>query len=221
MKKYKHKTNGSNMTYKDGCMRIENLVIEGEPNLDYWEEVKEHSIMMECIKRFPKGSRVRSALNGSVLTIRTEEWTEPQEDNWFEGVYYYGSNGNISAMREGEHSGFFLYYDGKFAEKVECYKEFLFLTEDGKEIFEGDGYWYVNIPPYEDGVLWEAIFVNKAVKGEDIPTKDSKDFATKQAAENYIKMNKPCLSLKEVLDNYSINRKEMKQKLTKIIKPKL
>ena len=29
------------MTYKDGCMKIENLVIEGEPNLDYWEEVFE------------------------------------------------------------------------------------------------------------------------------------------------------------------------------------
>jgi hypothetical protein len=41
MKKFKHKNNGSTMTYKDGCMKIENLVIEGTPNLDYWEEVIE------------------------------------------------------------------------------------------------------------------------------------------------------------------------------------
>jgi hypothetical protein len=39
MQTFKHKNNGSTMTYKDGCMKIENLVIEGEPNLDYWEEV--------------------------------------------------------------------------------------------------------------------------------------------------------------------------------------
>src|SRR5690606_13925489 len=41
MIKYKHKSNGSTMTYKDGCMKIDNLVIEGEPNLDFWEEVEE------------------------------------------------------------------------------------------------------------------------------------------------------------------------------------
>lgn len=41
MKTFKHKTNGSTMTYKDGCMKIENIVIEGEPDLDYWEEVVE------------------------------------------------------------------------------------------------------------------------------------------------------------------------------------
>lgn len=47
MKTFKHKSNGSTMTYKDGCMKIENLVIEGEPNLDYWEEVvdKEYEIL--------------------------------------------------------------------------------------------------------------------------------------------------------------------------------
>ena len=41
MTTFKHKTNGSIMTYKDGCMKIDNLVIEGTPNLDYWEEVFE------------------------------------------------------------------------------------------------------------------------------------------------------------------------------------
>ncbi len=41
MKTFKHKTTGSIMTYKDGCMQIGNLVIEGTPNLNYWEEIVE------------------------------------------------------------------------------------------------------------------------------------------------------------------------------------
>lgn len=47
MKTYKHKTNGSTMTYKDGCMKVENLVIEGEPDLNYWEEVINKKIIFD------------------------------------------------------------------------------------------------------------------------------------------------------------------------------
>lgn len=39
MKTFKHKINGQIMTYKDGCMMIDRCVVEGEPDLNYWEEI--------------------------------------------------------------------------------------------------------------------------------------------------------------------------------------
>lgn len=39
-RRYKHKNSGSLMVYKDGCMKIDNLVIEGHPNMEYWEEIE-------------------------------------------------------------------------------------------------------------------------------------------------------------------------------------
>ena len=100
---------------------------------------------------------------------------------------------------------------------IEHSKKPLFTTEDGVDIKEGDNYWFV--VPSRDFYVNEDV-ATKIIMNGAAPLGEFQ-FSTKEAAENYIKMNKPCLSLKEVLDNYSINRKEMKQKLTKIIKPKL
>tara|TARA_R110000782_G_scaffold261523_1_gene353218 strand:- start:157 stop:450 length:294 start_codon:yes stop_codon:yes gene_type:complete len=69
MKTYKHKNNGSTMTYKEGCMRVENLVIEGEPDLDYWEEIVE----------YPIGTKVHNSQTNTIYTKKEDGWYKPSE----------------------------------------------------------------------------------------------------------------------------------------------
>lgn len=93
-------------------------------------------------------------------------------------------------------------------------KQAIFITEDGVDIFKDDFFFYINS-------LW-LVCRYKATTLEPLITHPL--FSTKKAAENYIKMNKPCLSLKEVFDtmgNLLETREEFKAKLTKIVKQKL
>lgn len=70
-------------------------------------------------------------------------------------------------------------------------KQKLFISEDGVDIFEGDTVWHTNLntnkKPYSSIVEYKEPFT--PVKGL---------FSTKEKAEEYIIMNKPCLSLKDV-----------------------
>jgi len=74
--------------------------------------------MLECIKRFPKGSKVKCAKTAKIHTI-ADSFVEPTQNDWFEGVYYYGYDYNsILAIENNAPRGFYLYYKGEFAEKV-------------------------------------------------------------------------------------------------------
>lgn len=91
----------------------------------------------------------------------------------------------------------------------------LFTTEDGVDIFEGDKiYWInlftldkVNCNKYKDDIgecdLKDGLIslkdFNKSNKTQDI---SFIGFSTKKAAEKYILMNKPCLSLNDVASVY-------------------
>ncbi len=66
-------------------------------------------------------------------------------------------------------------------------KQPLFTTYDGKEIFKGDTFWFI-YPQWEIGSAINE--VNGAIAR----------LSTKEAAENYVFMNKPCLSLTEIVD---------------------
>lgn len=69
----------------------------------------------------------------------------------------------------------------------------LFTTEDGKDVFDGDRYWWVG----SDFVIMES-------KGYANVTynfsKSQKLFSTEKAAQDYVIDNKPCLSLDEFYD---------------------
>jgi hypothetical protein len=102
-------------------------------------------------------------------------------------------------------------------------KQPLFKTEDGIDIYEGDSFYCVDIglvnnfkpfPRYGgDGLDYKSIEVK------------SRCFKEYKAAENYIKCNKPCLSLTEVLNNIDglniLNRDNIKNNITKLVKSKL
>jgi hypothetical protein len=89
-------------------------------------------------------------------------------------------------------------------------KKPLFTTEDGVNIFKGDKYWFVYGELVKEAEAYSAIY-------HDLP---NYYFSTKEAAEEYVIMNKPCLSLKEI---YSLSSIELIQRspLYKIVKSKI
>lgn len=81
-------------------------------------------------------------------------------------------------------------------------KKPLFTTEDGVDIFEGDSVWEAT---YCSGKkrLWNKPNMFKVLK-VDIKVylqEHYKLFSTKEAAEEYILMNKPCLSINDICDS--------------------
>lgn len=93
------------------------------------------------------------------------------------------------------------------------YKKPLFTTEDNVEVFEGDHYYFI-----------ENTFtiLGKFAHSEDIKNNVLKahPFSTKEAAGEYILMNKPCLSLNDLVKDqgyYSSNIIRLKQ----LVKSKL
>lgn len=97
-------------------------------------------------------------------------------------------------------------------------KQSLLTTEDGVEIFEGDYYYKIFI----DKNPWREPFTITKVKPIhlELSSKIIKRFSTKEKAEEYILMNKPCLSLKEVL-NICTFLDRSKKKLEELVKSKL
>lgn len=107
----------------------------------------------------------------------------------------------------------------KFLKKVEKPK-YLFVTEDGVGIFDTDCYYSVSKDFCHSGVSNGLFWYN--------PKSGEKYFSTKEAAEEYIIMNKPMLSLQEVNDySYIAGDKEKiesnkhYQKLRQLVKDKL
>ncbi len=73
-------------------------------------------------------------------------------------------------------------------------KPVLFTTEDNQPVYMGETYWKVTILDQ----CWKA---NETVMREELANPPSyfKYFSTKEAAEQYILENKPCLSVKDVM----------------------
>lgn len=73
--------------------------------------------------------------------------------------------------------------DIKYAKKLPPQPQKLFTTEDGKDIFSGDRYWFIN----DNNTI---ALPNMAHEAISFPKK-CKRFSTKEAAEEYIADNKP------------------------------
>lgn len=84
-------------------------------------------------------------------------------------------------------------------------KEPLFTTEDGVEIFEGDTIFSVEHTYYKIDDKIAGIYKGS---NKNHPVEhwynDDKYFSTKEAAEKYIIMYKPVLSIKDLLKNFSL-----------------
>lgn len=78
----------------------------------------------------------------------------------------------------------------------------LFTTEDGVDIFEGDKFYCITIPNRYDIV--ERVGGDMLAINEESVRK--RCFSTKEAAEEYILMNKPCLSYNDLNDLFNLNQ---------------
>lgn len=76
---------------------------------------------------------------------------------------------------------------GYTLDHIQKSKQPLFKTEDGVDIYEGDEYYYV------DGYY----LLRKSISSKTLFT-DKRSFSTKEKAEEYIIMNKPCLSINDI-----------------------
>jgi len=102
--------------------------------------------------------------------------------------------------------------------KYDHLKQPLFTTEDGIDIYKGDKFWFVNNIYNGHYNLCTATAGKNKV--ESTKVEGILDFSTKEAAEEYILMNKPCLSLKEVLNTVSFLERSI-EKLKELVKSKL
>lgn len=86
---------------------------------------------------------------------------------------------------------------------IKKHKQPLFTTEDGVDIFEGDTY----VPVYycnKNGFKLEYT-CKKDIKPGAF-SKNNYYFSTKEAAEEYILINKPCLSLNDIIEEVNSHR---------------
>jgi hypothetical protein len=100
--------------------------------------------------------------------------------------------------------------------KIEHYKAPLFKTEDGLEIFPGDSTYIV-------GNGFSISHTGELYWNPQRPT-----FSNKQAAEEYVLLNKPCLSIKEIApiigqcnNTTYIDLDSLTEKLKKLVKGRL
>jgi len=96
----------------------------------------------------------------------------------------------------------------------------LFTTEDGVDIFEGDLYWYVHSLTFELRKMFNSNYNSDNLYSNKL----LKFFSTKEAAEEYILMNKPCLSIKDIdsINTYTSERLQISRSVLKnLVKSKL
>lgn len=113
----------------------------------------------------------------------------------------------------------------KYLEKVKLIAKPLFKTEDDVNIFEHSVYHSVYLPTFEYVGRHIAEIPNN---GKYTNRDTCKTFSTKEKAEEYVLMHKPCLSIKEIapifgmyhLDNSKTSLDRLTEKLKDLVKSK-
>lgn len=102
----------------------------------------------------------------------------------------------------------------------------LFTTEDGLDIFKHDNVWWVAVNEEHDTPSGDKTWSFNKFLWKGIPTtsKNYKCFSTQEAVEEYILMNKPCLSINDCLKikkSWYANSLSLEQNLKDLVKSKL
>ena len=103
---------------------------------------------------------------------------------------------------------------------VEKAKQPLFTTEDGVDIFEGDKVYYIET----NDTTENSFKVNEYTiqySGRFLSDNTLHSFSTKEKAEEYILLNKPVLSLNDVMDCFDCSVLMTKNRLKIIVKSKI
>ena len=112
-------------------------------------------------------------------------------------------------------------HEGFSLKNLKKSKQPLFTTEDGVDIFEGDKFYYVKFVQYNNtlGKPFEIVKGNHPTFKYE--PQYEKYFSTKVKAEEYILLNKPCLSYNEILNATKIRNKNTFETLKDLVKSKI
>ena len=223
-KVYKHKKTGEIITYKDGIIKSGNCSIETgvEPSSEFWMELTYEILSFKS--KFDEFYNPRLQKDGTFLDNplmsqngggASLKWMLNEDEYYISSVKRLSDNevfsigdkinfrglyGNSSEHKYDTIKGFEFKQDGSLGvryhnglvgiEKIQKYKEALFTTEDGVDIFEGDE------------VTWlytDELKIAGTRKADKNMYTDLKYFSKKEKAEEHILMNKPLLSLNDLL----------------------
>ena len=135
--------------------------------------LKDYPENWQEIVEYPIGTKAINTNTNCIITKKQDGWYKNEKTGWTDE-----SINNTKGINILENK---------------IIKKRLFCTEDGVDIYEGDGYWKVSANFNKSSVH----SAKKTFRGEAINC-NSKYFKTSKAAEKYILMNKPCLSIKVV-----------------------
>jgi len=91
-------------------------------------------------------------------------------------------------------------------------KEPLFITEDGLDVSYGD--WVFLVDSHTNDILSIRVLSKRNM------SEDRKYFSTREAAEEHVIMNKPCLSINDVQEHLSNYSKDLKRQLKELAESK-
>lgn len=157
LKVYGVDNGGQVKLYKDGYYDwypLDGLLWKFKPSTK--EAYDRQELLKEAKKRYPVGTKFKSIYSDEIITVKTNTYRVFEDNDVI--VDYFN----------------FIYNGGKWA------KRYLFTSEDGVEIFEGDKYWFT-----DDKVIVRGS--QKTVEGWKINEGDSlKRFSTEKTAQAYL-----------------------------------
>lgn len=100
--------------------------------------------------------------------------------------FYIDNNLLRFSIKQGDSTGNYPFDDITYTYNIK-----LIISKDGVDIYEGDEIWGININSWD-------VFSNKAIKDISLQKWQYGIFSTKEAAESYVLLNKPCLSINDI-----------------------
>lgn len=253
IKTFKHKKTGEIITYEDGVIKSGTFVLDlgCEPSKDFWEEIVEpeytvlsfKSVHHECIFNLNEAGLYSTDSDKTGFNNVTPWMLFKIVDSGYYIIYSIKRNSDGAIFTVGDKykhvdSGNKLhtigsiwilanndiYFSDTLGKKYNTLLQnvipikSLMTTSDGVDLYEGDTFFFIDI---YWGINPISANVYRASSTWIHPI-----FSTQKAAENYVKMNKPCISLSDVLNLFPQNmdkslREDIKQDLTKLIKTKI
>lgn len=188
---------------------------------EFWQEVVEKDYEILSFKTCGGYIQNYNSFNNPSYYRSYEYWVEchtksvPISDIWSikrlsdgevftvgDKVQMFKEKSNIKAFRILDNGEFVIDFENKCAttdlESIQKTKQLLFTTEDGVDIHEGDTFCRVT----KDFDLWDdtgKVHINYA-KPEYWEKLGIKHFSTKKKAEEYIIINKPVLSVNDIIN---------------------
>ncbi len=135
---------------------------------------------------------VRRLSDGEIFTIQDEVKTSLSDGLCI--IYRFRLNNSGKLIVECTHSYLANKHNVDLFSDIQHIKKLLFKTEDGVDIYEGDKCYWADLHTFS----WNRFNWDTLPQPQNHPKEKYKWFSTEQKAEEYILMNKPCLSINDV-----------------------